>query len=198
MKWHFSTAWKGRILLKFEWDGIVLTWSELLGIETFPCLPLSGIGGRKTSWTQRVWLRLKLHWKLKLKFNSGNCCQLYSVCKRSKKKYWSKCTPVFRRDSQPCYRRCRLKNVNLSLLRGRGITSILYDVSSMRLSVNLFDLFTSDFQLSGVYKCAALWRKSMKRMHMTSWQPYWCSKAMNGRSCCWTKPVLWEFKSFLM
>ena len=48
----FQLRGKGEFFSSCETDGIVLAWSELLGIETFPCLPLSGIGGRKTNWTQ--------------------------------------------------------------------------------------------------------------------------------------------------
>ena len=38
----------------------------------------------------------------------------------------------------------------------------------------------------------------VKRMHITSWQPYWISKTIKRRPCWCTKPILWEFNSFLM
>ena len=35
------------------------------------------------------------------------------------------------------------------------------------------------------------WVISRERMHMTSWQPYWCSKTIKQRPCCCTKPITW-------
>ena len=38
----------------------------------------------------------------------------------------------------------------------------------------------------------------IERMHMTSWQTYWCFKTMTQPPCWLTKPTLWEFNFFLM
>ena len=37
-----------------------------------------------------------------------------------------------------------------------------------------------------------------ERFHMTSRRSYWCSKTMKRRPCCYSKPVLWKLKHFLM
>ena len=34
--------------------------------------------------------------------------------------------------------------------------------------------------------------------HMTSRQPYWCSKTMKRRPCCCPKLILWELNSFII
>lgn len=96
------------------WDGIF----QLRGNEEFVSVKKDGICSR-LKWTfghwnlplptpivywrkdrlnpVRGWSRLNFHWKLKLKFNSGNCCQLHSVFKRSRKKHWSKCSSCFQK-----------------------------------------------------------------------------------------------------
>ena len=38
----------------------------------------------------------------------------------------------------------------------------------------------------------------IERFHMTSRQPYWCSKTMKRRPCWCSKPILWELNSFLV
>ena len=35
-------------------------------------------------------------------------------------------------------------------------------------------------------------------MHLTSWQSYWCSKTVKQQPCWCTKPIPWEFNSFLI
>ena len=38
---------------------------------------------------------------------------------------------------------------------------------------------------------------STEHRHITSWQPFWCSKIVRRRPCWCTKPI-WEFNFFLM
>ena len=48
----------------------------------------------------------------------------------------------------------------------------------------------------GKFNCLSV--LPIERLHMTSRQPYWCSKTMKRRPCWCTKPVLWELNSFLI
>ena len=44
----------------------------------------------------------------------------------------------------------------------------------------------------------SLKQTSIERFHVTSRQPYWCSKTRKWRPCWCMKPTLWELNSFPM
>lgn len=103
-----SSWWDGIFQLRgnedsFLWKktGFVLTWSELLGTETFPCLPLSCIGG-KTDWTQweadRDWISIE-SWSWNLTPETAvNFIQCSNEAERNTE---ANVPHVFRSDSQP-------------------------------------------------------------------------------------------------
>ena len=54
------------------------------------------------------------------------------------------------------------------------------------------------FRNNATTMCQCCVSLTIKRFHVTSRRPYWCSKTMKWRPCWCTKPDLWELSSFLM